>query len=286
MKSKNIFWVILVFLFQISDVNAQTGVVNSFAKQKPKLVVLGSYHMANPGRDVAKSKVIDVSTPERQKQIIQLVEKLKRYNPTKIAVEINSEKDAVTQENYRKYVNDDYQLSKNESEQIGFRLAKELNLEKVYCIDWNGSPVGDISNYDYESFAGKDAELNKFLKDYRANLQKRVSGIDEKLLNLSVVDQYIYLNQPQQIEESHAGYFNYLRIGRGREYVGANYLSHWYGRNMKIFANLIRLTDSSNDRILIIYGSGHAKLLNQFAAESSYYQVESPLKYLSGKTKN
>ena len=49
---------------------------------------------------------------------------------------------------------------------------------------------------------------------------------------------------------------------------------------MKIFAHLIRITDSPGDRILVIYGAGHAKLLNQFAKESGYYDVESPLKYL------
>ena len=52
---------------------------------------------------------------------------------------------------------------------------------------------------------------------------------------------------------------------------------------MKILANIVRITDSPNDRILVIYGIGYAKLLNQFAKESGFYKVENPLKYLQKK---
>jgi hypothetical protein len=52
---------------------------------------------------------------------------------------------------------------------------------------------------------------------------------------------------------------------------------------MKILVNLIRITDSMDDRILAVYGNGHNKLLNQFAKESGFYTVETPLKYLKSR---
>jgi hypothetical protein len=52
---------------------------------------------------------------------------------------------------------------------------------------------------------------------------------------------------------------------------------------MVILTNIIRLTDSPSDRILVVYGAGHNKLLNQLAKESDFYTVESPLKYLKSK---
>lgn len=281
MNSRIFFSFFNVLFFPIFVANAQTGIVSATAKQKPTMVILGSYHMSNPGLDVAKSQAVNVLTPERQKQIAQVIERLKKFKPTKIAVEVNSVQQALTQDTYQKYLKGDYQISKNEAEQIGFVLAKALRHEKIYCVDWNGYPVGDLANYDYQAFAENDAESKAFLKGYRTDLQHRVTLRDEKILSLSVAEQLVYLNQPSQIEESHTGYFNYLRIGRGSEYVGANYLSHWYGRNMKIFANLIRIVDSPGDRILVIYGSGHTKLLSQFAVESGYFHLESPLQYLN-----
>ena len=283
MKKSNEFflWLLIVLFIGHSIVLAQIGKVNAEAARKPKLVVLGSYHMANPGFDRAKSEVDNVLQPKRQTEIVELVELLKQFKPTKIAVECPPKDEAGFNNKYQQYLKGEYELKSGEPEQIGFRLAKQMRVERLNCIDWNDYPVGDISNYDYNEFAQKDAELKSFLEKRSQKLQQAVSENDEILKNLSVVEQYKFLNQPENIDKSHQRYFDFVRIGRGDEYVGANYLSHWYGRNMKIFANLIRITDSPDDRILAIYGAGHAKLLNQFAKESGYYDVESPLKYLT-----
>ena len=106
---------------------------------------------------------------------------------------------------------------------------------------------------------------------------------NEKLSTLPVTDQLILLNQHARIEKEHQRYFELMRIGRAKEYVGVNFLSWWYGKNMKILANIIRITDSPNDRVLVICGVEYNKLLTQFAKESAFYNVESPLKYLESK---
>ncbi len=279
---KNLFLFGFCFLFLSTfTVKAQIGIVDQDAKTKPTLVVLGTYHMATPGNNVVNPTVADVSTPERQKQIIELVKNLKNFKPTKIVVECDLEKDAKTQEIYNQYLAGSYQLSKNETNQIGFRLAKESGHKKVYCVDW--SDFWDDPTINYGKFAAKDAELDAFLKEVNQNLKKEIDAEFEKLYSLPISDQLILLNQPDRIEKSHKVYFDIMRIGRGNEYAGAGYLSWWYRRNLVILTNIIRLTDSTNDRILVIYGNGHNKLLNQFAKESDFYTVESPLKYLKGK---
>lgn len=271
----------MIFFISYVPVSAQLGKVNANTAQKPKLVILGSYHMANPGLDQAKSQVDDVLQPKRQKEIVELVRSLGEFKPTKIAAECLPADEQKIAENYQKYLKGEYELKRAEQEQIGFRLAKQLHLEKIYCINWNEYPIGDMSNYDYDEFAQKDPELKSFLAERNRKLQEEVTKDDKIRNNLSVIEQYRFINQPENLEKSHRRYFDFVRIGLGDQYIGANYLSHWYGRNMKIFANLIRDTETPTDRILIIYGAGYAKLLNQFAEESGYYDVESPLKYLT-----
>ena len=262
-------------------VKAQIGIVDRDARIKPTLVILGTYHMGTPGNNVVNPEVADVSTPERQKQIVELVEKLKKFKPTKIVVECDLEDDAKTQEIYNKYLSGSYQLSKNETDQIGFRLAKESGHKKVYCVDW--SDFWDDPSINYMKFAAKDAELDDFLKGVNQNSKKEIEADFEKLYPLSITDQLIFLNQSDQIEKRHKVYFDIMRIGRGKEYAGAGYLAWWYRRNMVILTNIIRITDSMNDRVLVVYGDGHNKLLNQLARESDFYNVESPLKYLKSK---
>jgi hypothetical protein len=148
-------------------------------------------------------------------------------------------------------------------------------------VDW--SDFWDDPNINYAKYAAKDAELDSFLKGVNQTYKKEVDAAFAKLYALPITDQLVFLNRPDQIEKSHKVYYDIMRIGRGREYAGAGYLSWWYRRNMVILTNIIRLTDSLGDRILVVYGEGHNKLLNQFATESEFYKVESPLKYLTGK---
>ncbi|SRR5258706_1425909 len=259
-------------------VKAQIGIVDRNAKIKPTLVVLGTYHVGTPGNNVVNGKVDDVTSPERQKQMMQLVARLKQFKPTKIVAECDLEDDAKTQEKYDRYLSGNYQLSKNETNQIGFRLAKELDHKKVYCVDW--SDFWDDPSINYEKYASKDAELDSFLKGVYRNSKKEIDAENARLFTLSVIDQLVLLNQPARMEKDHRVYFDLMRIGRGKEYIGANYVSWWYRRNLTILDNIIRITDSPNDRILVIYGAGHLKRLTQFAKESGFYNVESPLKYL------
>lgn len=279
---KNFILLIFCFLFLSSfTAKAQLGIVDRNAKTKPPLVVLGTYHMSATTTNIVNNQVDDITSPERQKQVVQLVEKLKKFKPTKIAVECDIEDDAKVQENYNQYLSGNRQLSKNETNQIGFRLAKDLRHKKVYCVDWGIFPEDQL--YWYEKYAAKDAELNDFVKKVHEEIKKESNAETEKLRTLSITDQLIHLNQPERYEKNHQIYFEIMRIGRGSEYVGANYLSWIYGRNMKILNNIIRMTDSMDDRILVVYGNGHNKLLNQFAKESEFYTVESPLKYLKSK---
>src|SRR6266446_1818430 len=262
-------------------VKAQIGIVDRDAKIKPTLVVLGTYHMGTPGNNVVNGKVDDVTSPERQKQMMQLVGRLKQFKPTKIVVECDLEDDAKTKEVYERYLSGSYQLSRNETNQIGFRLAKELGDKKVYCVDW--SDFWDDPSINLWKYAAKDAELDSFRKGVERNLKKEVDAEHEELFTLTVIDQLVLLNQPARIEKDHQVYFDSMRVGRGKEYIGANYVSWWYRRNLTILDNIIRITDSPNDRVLVIYGAGHLKLLTQFAKESGFYDVESPLKYLKSK---
>ncbi len=134
---KKFFSLVFCFLLTLS-VKAQIGIVDQDAKTKPPLVILGTYHMAATTNNVVNNQVDDITSPERQKQIVKLVERLKKFEPTKVVLECDHpEADAKTQENYGKYLSGNYQLSKNETNQIGFRLAKESGLKKVYCADWS-----------------------------------------------------------------------------------------------------------------------------------------------------
>lgn len=99
------------------------------------LMVLGSYHMANPGLDSVNLQADDVLSVRRQQEIADVVDRLARFSPTIVAVE-GPYRDTVIPANYRKFSSGQYTLGRNEVEQIGFRIAKKLNLPTVYPVDY------------------------------------------------------------------------------------------------------------------------------------------------------
>ena len=60
-------------------------------KTKPALVILGTYQMGTPGKNVLNPRVAEISISERQKQIAELIERLKTFKPTKIVLECDFE---------------------------------------------------------------------------------------------------------------------------------------------------------------------------------------------------
>src|SRR6266704_1530754 len=83
-----------VSIFALAMGSAITALAQQAAAQKPEppaaraqVLVLGVYHMSNPGHDIFNMKADDVLAPKRQAEIAQLIAVLTKYHPTKVAVE-------------------------------------------------------------------------------------------------------------------------------------------------------------------------------------------------------
>ena len=260
--------------------------------EKPTIMILGSTHLANPGADVYNIKMDDVLAPKRQDEISELVRLLKAYQATKIAFEQDPSQDPEINANYQRYLNGTYELHRSEIDQIGFRLAKQMGHSKVYGVDywpWPDRnpffPDGfDWDLMDYRKFA-ETHHQEHFLRppplpEGKVTKDKNGATWIEPEKYVSIIDMYIRLNEPEGRSADHQAYLQSARVGLGDQYPGANWVSHsWYDRNLKIYVNLTRITES-DDRILLIIGAGHVYLVQQFLEESGDYIIESPLKYL------
>jgi hypothetical protein len=237
--------------------------------QQPTLLVLGSGHFNNPGQDLFNTKVDDVLAERRQKEIAAVVEQLASFKPTHIAVEWPSQSQTKLDARYRDYREGRYQLGRAEEEQLGLRLAAKLGHSRVYAVDWNEQPPGTDQDYDWLSYGDSHGQ-----KALLAAIQdpKRVKGI-VALGSQTIGSWLLQLNRSETLIASHRGYFDWARIGDSERQPGANWVGAWYARNLRIFNNLVDLTDRSQDRILVIYGQGHAYLLRQFATESGAFRV-------------
>ena len=278
-----------------TDVSTET--INQMAK-KPTIMILGSTHLANDGLDVYNTKMDDVRSPKRQREIEQLVEQLKEFKPTKIALERDEKTHGVgTQTEYQGYLKGTYELKRNEHDQIGFRLAKQMGHPRLYCVDYRIDyrkddpfiPWGEfnLDLIDYRGFAKTHNQEHLLppppTREGKVTQDEKGTTWIEAEKYTSIIDMYIRDNDPESIRKDHQEYLRFIaRVGLGDRYPGANWIAHsWYARNLKISVNLTRITESVDERILLIIGAGHVYLVQQFFEESGDYIIESPLKYLN-----
>ncbi len=225
--------------------------------------MLGTYHMSNPGRDVHNMQADDVQSPKRQQEIAQLIEVLKKFHPTKIAIEADVGSQRVEQE-YSDYLAGKYTLSRNEIDQIGYRLAKELGHHAVYPVDESGDfPYKRVANYAKangmtEKFDALDASGDRLAKEQ-----------DDFRRSHSVLEMLEYMNSDSKAAEGIASYYAYVPYGDPDDYAGPDLLAAWYQRNIRIYHNIVKLIESPNERILVLYGAGHLVWLQQDIANDA-----------------
>ena len=256
---------------------------------KPTVMILGTYHMDNPEADTVNFEADDVLTAKRQRELQQLIDQLARFNPTKIAVEADTSLDAEVNTEYQNYLNGVYQPGQSEGDQVSFPLAKEMQHSKIYCVDWFQRADED-ETVDVEVFAktyNQSGLLEKANAMVQAMAQEPLATLTEIQKTGSVIDMLRFLNQEETIRVLHEintlPQFTLAQIGDADQYVGLDGLLDWYERNLKIFVNLTRITESADDRILLMIGAGHVFLVQQFLEDSGDYIIESPLKYLDGE---
>ena len=221
------------------------------APARAEMLVLGTYHMANPGRDIFNMQADDVLAPKRQAEIAQVVAALKKFNPTKIAVEGDVFSDRIPKA-YADYLAGKHELTRNEIEQIGFRLAKELGHKTVYAEDADGEfPFPHVVNYAKAS--GRSKELDVILGEIGA----MVKAQGAYLASHTILETLLYMNSDGKVAESVGFYFREAHFGEPGDWAGADLVSDWFRRNMRIFSNVVRLADTPNERVLVIFGAGH-----------------------------
>jgi hypothetical protein len=270
---------LLIFIFDIccgqpistKEANTKLSTIFKVNQQKTEVLLLGTFHFAYPDLDGYKtpdSLRIDILSRQRQKEVSDVIAILKRFNPTKIAIEAMPEKQGQYDSLYRQYLSGNFSNERDERFQLGFRLAKELKHRSVYCIDARPfvKTIGEIDSaldekYNLNNdtiFAGLDAQYDAFY-NYDDTLQKFMSLKDYLLL----------INSEKYLQYENGKYLTYVRKGTALEPTGADgFISKWFNRNARIFSNIQRMADNKKERILVIFGGGHIPIL-QFLALSS-----------------
>jgi hypothetical protein len=221
------------------------------------VLVIGSYHMSNPGLDAVNISADDVLAPKRQREIEQLAAKLAAFRPTKVTVEIPYGRDSVSNSLYRRYVAGNYSLDHTEMQQLGFRVAKAAGLPRIYGVDYDL----DVNLAPVMVWALTHGQPE--LATAAQSLSMRLIAEADSMMKHATVGEIIGALNSARADSAHGIYLAALRVGSDTSYPGANVAARWYERNLKITANILRVIDSPTDRVLVIIGAAHAPILRE-----------------------
>lgn len=256
---------------QISTLDTLKTPADFFPKQKTKVLVVGTFHFDYPGLDSHKTtpeNQIDVLKEPKKSEVSELIAYIKKFKPTKIAIEANPNWNAT--QKLREYSEGNYRDERDERYQLAMRTATELGLDTLYQVNAH-SLSGDLyekdSIYLKKITGGVNWEYEEPLWEGFENWM----AYDDKLIpKMNLTDYFKYMNS----KESHQyGYGIYL-LGnfKTENNQGADHLSiWWYNRNLRIFRNIIGITESPEDRIMVIMGNGHAAILRNLIESSPEY---------------
>ncbi len=275
---KNI--ILFLFLIILSSCNNQEEKTNVlikapssfFPNDRAEVFVVGTFHFNYPGLDANKTieeDKIDVLVEPKKSEVTELVEYIKKFKPTKIAIEAFDNWNAM--EKFKMYKEGEYRDHRDERYQLGMRIASELKLDTLYSID-SKSFDDDLVKLDsiyienlFKDFDFKsDDPYEVFAKDWLNSNDKMVS-------KTNLLEYFKNMNSKEYHQYDYGSYL----IGDFKldDTRGADILSvWWYNRNLRIFRKLQQITENKNDRILAIFGNGHASVLRQLIESSPEFE--------------
>jgi len=240
------------------------------APNRPELLIVGTYHMANRNHDAYNVRADDVLSAERQREIERVIAVLQRFRPTKIAIEADLDDSARVNREYAAYVAGKYTLSRDETNQLGYRLARQLGHQHVYAVNaWAGNdfPLQPIS--DYAKAHGQAARYQSVMAKWAAATRE----LDKYLSTHAVLETLEDANSDAFVAENMGPYFEMARFGEPGDYPGPDLLGNYYLRNIRIYRNIVSLIASPGERILVLYGYGHLGWLREIAQQDQTVRV-------------
>lgn len=243
-------------------------------RQPSKVLVLGTFHFAYPNLDAHKtdsSNFVDVLSPTRQREMQELADVVMRMKPTRIYIE--SAKQAFHDSLYAEYRAGRYEPGRNEVYQLAYRIARLMGHEKLYCVD-----ASSFANEYGHLIPGVDSLYNERAADpvrdaYWGKKFSRVYDMGDSLeTTFTLLENFLLMAEPITQRRMHGAY---LASGFSTvKNAGPDGLATWwYSRNLRIFNNILKTKPGKEDRLLLLFGNGHAPILRHCFESSPEFEL-------------
>lgn len=227
------------------------------------VVLLGTFHYGTT-TDASRTDFPDLFSEKRQRELEAMTDKIAKLNIDKIFIERPKARQTEYDSLYSLYIENqlnDTIVLRPEEIQIGFRMAKKLDHDQLFCVDVK-------KNLPYQSLQAFEEKYDEKEYPYLFTENAYPFTDKERKLNLketTLPEYYVQLNDDYHRQQRLYDYLHYaMEYVDKDDYTGPNFSAVWYERNLKIYANILHQIQESDKTILILFGSSHTDIFHHF----------------------
>lgn len=229
-----------------------------------KVLVLGSTHFFR------RPELVE--GPKRQAELDAVLEGLAEFEPTKVLVEEEPADSARLDSLYRAYREGRHELTANERQQIGFRLARLADLDRVWAVDYQHPwPMDKVTSFTSRYDSAYTAYMERW--------QRKTAAMRDSIRQESLGELFRFYNGPEFLSQLQAMRMRTMEVDARGTWVGLEPNEAIWKRNMRIFADIAAHAEPG-ERIVVVYGAGHAYFFRKWAMQHPRIEFVDPLDYL------
>jgi hypothetical protein len=242
-----------------------------------RVMLVGMFHFANPGRDMVKTQVINVMAPQNQTYLDGLAERMQAFRPSDVLTECSPTEQARYDQEFKDYLAGSFTMPSNENYQIGFRVAKLAGLHGVTCFDedkigWEAEPM-----FDY--MAKHEPQRKQELESLYKSIGESMSHEQE---TLSLPQLLQLTNDPARDTLNKSMYLRTNDVDAGGSFAGADASASWWHRNFRMYGNIQKIA-APGRRVIVLAGQGHTAIMKDLLAVDGQRSAEDVRPYLDAE---
>jgi hypothetical protein len=264
--------VICTLCLAVPMASAQDPLAAFSSQPRAHVFVLGVFHFQDAGLDSYKPQFpFDIREPQRQRELAEVLDRLAAWGPTRIAVEARPLQQRRLDSLFAIYPASGTDTLRNETYQIGFKLARRLGLAGVHAIDAPARRLDSAMTQQEWDQRQRALTRGAMAATNWDSLYRALYRFDDSVKAVRTLrETLLSQNAPERLDVGHGHYLvGDLLNGAPGDYLGADgFISGWYNRNVRIYSNIVRLARSTDERLLVIIGAGHVPILRHLLLSS------------------
>ena len=240
--------------------------IGQSAKQKKTKILLLAIETLPPS---TADYFYGINDPKRKSELSEVQSKLVKFFPNQIFLQYPLASQSKMDSMYNRFLNGTHQSEPDEFEQFGFKIAQQLQLKKLTCVN-------SFTTFDFIGENPHVKENNRIDLDSERDSLENVfkDEIYHKIHDLSVKDFLLYINSKTVLERDIQSYMKYIAVVRKEQYyVGAQDYIYWYMVNLRTYIDILRSIQLTDKAVLVVFDHQSISILKSLFEKNPDFEI-------------